>query len=229
MIVSVTALRQRPLDDRQLRLHALDDRDGVLAHRAPDVEHAPPACRRATPPRRPLERVLGVADVGHADRRAVLRRDDDVVELARWRRCGRACAAAARPCPARRCRRDLDVLGDDRVAHLRRSTARRSSASRCRRRCGSRARGRRRWSTSPTPLTVWIARVTCLSAISVSVRRLIASDETTTDITGSASGSTFVMTGGSSSGGTFLHRAADLLADVVGRVVDVALEHEPDA
>ena len=38
---------------------------------------------------------------------------------------------------------------------------------------------------------------------SVSVRRLIAFDETMSDITGSASGSTLVMTGGSSSGGTF--------------------------
>ena len=42
--------------------------------------------------------------------------------------------------------------------------------------------------TWPTPLTVWIARDTCLSAISVSVRRLIASDDTISDITGSASG-----------------------------------------
>ena len=47
------------------------------------------------------------------------------------------------------------------------------------------------------------ARFTCLSAISVSVRRLIESDETTTDITGSESGSTFVITGGRSCGGTF--------------------------
>ena len=43
----------------------------------------------------------------------------------------------------------------------------------------------------------------CLSAISVSVRRLIESEETITDITGSESGSTFVITGGSSCGGTF--------------------------
>ena len=43
----------------------------------------------------------------------------------------------------------------------------------------------------------------CLSAISVSVRRLIAFDETTIDITGSESGSTMVMTGGSTCGGTF--------------------------
>ena len=47
------------------------------------------------------------------------------------------------------------------------------------------------------------ARSACRSS-SVSVRRLIASDDTISDITGSASGSTFVMTGGSSSGGTFL-------------------------
>src|SRR4051794_458105 len=60
----------------------------------------------------------------------------------------------------------------------------------------------------PTPLTVWIERETCLSAISVSVRRLIASDDTISEITGSASGSTLVMTGGSSSGGTLLIPAA---------------------
>ena len=53
-------------------------------------------------------------------------------------------------------------------------------------------------------MTVWIDRDTCLSAISVSVRRLIASDDSSSDITGSASGSTFVITGGSSSGGTAL-------------------------
>ena len=58
--------------------------------------------------------------------------------------------------------------------------------------------------TSPTPLTVWMTRAICLSVSSVSVRRLIASDDTMSDITGSASGSTFVMTGGSSSGGMFL-------------------------
>ena len=33
----------------ELRAHAFDHRDRVLAHRAADVEHAPPACRRATP------------------------------------------------------------------------------------------------------------------------------------------------------------------------------------
>src|SRR3954466_3151028 len=60
----------------------------------------------------------------------------------------------------------------------------------------------------PTPLTVWMARETCLSAISVRVRRLIASDDTISEITGSASGSTLVMTGGSSSGGTILIAAA---------------------
>ncbi len=55
--------------------------------------------------------------------------------------------------------------------------------------------------TSPTPLTVWMTRAICLSVSSVRVRRLIASDETISDMTGSASGSTLVMTGGSSSGG----------------------------
>ena len=56
----------------------------------------------------------------------------------------------------------------------------------------------------PTPLIVWIEREICLSAISVRLRKLIASDDTISDITGSASGSTLVMTGGSSSGGTNL-------------------------
>ncbi len=46
-----------------------------------------------------------------------------------------------------------------------------------------------------------MTRAICLSVSSVSVRRLIESDETMSDITGSASGSTLVMTGGSSSGG----------------------------
>ena len=57
-------------------------------------------------------------------------------------------------------------------------------------------------------MTVWIARETCLSAISESVRRLIASDDTITDMTGAASGSTLVITGGRSSGGTLLIAAA---------------------
>ena len=58
--------------------------------------------------------------------------------------------------------------------------------------------------TSPTPLTVWMTRAICLSVSSVSVRRLIAFDDTMSDMTGSASGSTLVMTGGSSSAGMFL-------------------------
>src|SRR6266851_9585969 len=47
-----------------------------------------------------------------------------------------------------------------------------------------------------------MTRVICLSAISVNVRRLIASEDTTIDITGSESGSTFVITGGRTCGGT---------------------------
>ena len=82
--------------------------------------------------------------------------------------------------------------------------------------------------TWPTPLTVWIAREICLSAISVSVRRLIVSEDTISDITGSASGSTLVITGGSSSRRHALDRAGDLLAHVVDGVVEVALEHEAD-
>ena len=55
--------------------------------------------------------------------------------------------------------------------------------------------------TWPTPLTVWMARAICLSASSVSVLRLMPGDETMSESTGSASGSTLVMTGGSSAGG----------------------------
>ena len=58
-------------------------------------------------------------------------------------------------------------------------------------------------STSPTPLTVAIARLTCLSAISVSVRRLSVFDDSTIEKIGSESGSTCVMTGGSICGGTY--------------------------
>ncbi len=47
-------------------------------------------------------------------------------------------------------------------------------------------------------------------------------------MTGSASGSTFVMTGGSMLWRRVADRAGDLLADVVGGVVEVALEDEPD-
>ena len=49
-----------------------------------------------------------------------------------------------------------------------------------------------------------MTRAICLSVSSVSVRRLIAFDETISEMTGSASGSTLVMTGGSSSGGALL-------------------------
>ena len=73
-----------------------------------------------------------------------------------------------------------------------------------------------------------MARFTCLSAISVSVRRLIVSDDRTIDMIGSESGSTFWMTGGSTCGGRLRIAPDDLLADVVGGVVDVALEHEPE-
>jgi hypothetical protein len=56
--------------------------------------------------------------------------------------------------------------------------------------------------TSPTPFTDWMARAICLSASSVSDFRLMLRDEMMSDITGSASGSTLVMIGGRSSGGT---------------------------
>ena len=56
--------------------------------------------------------------------------------------------------------------------------------------------------TAPTPSTDSSARFTCLSAISVSVRRLALVLESMRLMIGSASGSCFWMTGGSISGGT---------------------------
>ena len=56
--------------------------------------------------------------------------------------------------------------------------------------------------TAPTPSTDSSARLTCLSAISVRARRLVLFPETTRLMIGSASGSCFWMTGGSTSGGT---------------------------
>ena len=47
MTVSVTDLGSVRCDRLQPRADAFDDRDRVLAHRAADVEHAPPACRRS--------------------------------------------------------------------------------------------------------------------------------------------------------------------------------------
>ena len=55
-------------------------------------------------------------------------------------------------------------------------------------------------STSPTPSTVSIPRRICLSAISVSARRLSGPESAKLRI-GSSSGSTFAITGGRSSGG----------------------------
>src|SRR5437867_4986343 len=58
--------------------------------------------------------------------------------------------------------------------------------------------------TSPTPSTPSRTRLTCLSAISVNVRRLIDDDESVMLMIGAESGSAFWMTGGSTWGGTFL-------------------------
>ena len=101
------------------RPHAFDHRHGVLAHRAPDVElHGRLV---AVPDRRgrPLEAVLRVADVGHPNRRAVHRRDDDVVEVLAGvdpaeRPEQQLAFALLDGAPG-----DLDVLRDDGVAHLR--------------------------------------------------------------------------------------------------------------
>ena len=113
------ARRQRFADRVQLPLHAFDDVDRVLAGGATDVElHR----GRAVQPdrlRRPREAVLGIADVRHFHRRAAHRRDDDVVELVG------GVNAAERPqqdfgfALLDRAARHLDVLALDRVAHLR--------------------------------------------------------------------------------------------------------------
>ena len=96
---------------------------------------------------------------------------------------------------------DLDVLGDEASRTCASDSPYEFSFSMSTTMWISRARPPARL-TSPTPLTVWITRAICLSVSSVSVRRLIALDDTISDITGSASGSTLVMTGGSSSGGS---------------------------
>ena len=111
--------RQRALNRLQPRADALDDRDGVLAHRAADVELDRRLVSEPHRRGRSLEAVLGITDVRHANRRAVLRRDDDVVEVVG------GVDAAERPqqelafALLYRTARDFDVLGDDRVAHLR--------------------------------------------------------------------------------------------------------------
>ncbi len=57
--------------------------------------------------------------------------------------------------------------------------------------------------TSPTPSTDSRIRLTRISAISVSVRRLIVFDDNTRLMIAAASGSAFWIIGGSTCGGTF--------------------------
>ena len=118
VIVTLTSLGSVLRTCSSLRLDALDDGDRVLAGGTPDVEHHR---RRAAQPDRlrgRSVRVFGVADVRHADRRAVHRRDDDVVELV-----GRV-DAAQRPQQELglalfdRAAGNLDVLATHRVADL---------------------------------------------------------------------------------------------------------------
>ena len=111
--------RQRPLDQIEPIANAFDDGDGVLAHRAPDVEHHRRRFAQPDRRRRSLEGVLGVADVGDANRRVVLRRDDDVVEVLRRIHASERAQQELSLALLDRATRDLDVLGDDRVAHLR--------------------------------------------------------------------------------------------------------------
>ena len=118
MTVTLTAAGSERSMVGELGADALDDRDRVLAHRAADVEHDGGRLAQPDGARRPLEGVLRVADVGDANRRAVPRRDDDVVEVP-----GRVDAAERAQQQLAlalldRAAGNLDVLGDDRVAHL---------------------------------------------------------------------------------------------------------------
>ncbi len=109
---------QRPSKPIQLGPDSLDDIDRVLAHGAADVENH---CGSAAHPGgrdRAFGSIFRVAEVGDADRRAVLGRDDDAVEV-----FGQV-DAAERPqqhLPLAlfdRSARHLDVLVDQRAAHL---------------------------------------------------------------------------------------------------------------
>ena len=137
--------RQRPLDRRELGADAFDDRDGVLAHRAADVEHHRRRVARARP-RSSAARSVSSAWPMSETRIGVpfLVATTMSLKSVGGVDAARACAAAAAPCPARPCRR-----GSRRSRRRARrapgsSTGRTSSASRCRRRCGFRGRGRRR-------------------------------------------------------------------------------------
>ncbi len=118
-IVSLHRLRQRALDRLQPRPDAFDDRDRVLAHRPPDVEQHGRLVAEPDRRGRTLDAVFGVADVRHPNRRAVLGGDDDVVEFLG------GVDAAHRPeqqlslALLDGAAGNLDVLRDHGVAHLR--------------------------------------------------------------------------------------------------------------
>ena len=120
---------------------------------------------------------------------------------------------------------DLDVLGDHRVAHLRDRQAvgvQLLDVDDDVDLAGAGA-GDGDW---PTPLTVWIARDTCLSAISVSVRRLIASDDDHQRDHRIGVGIDLGDHRRQQLRRNHLDRRGHFLADVVGGVVQVALEDE---
>ena len=73
--------------------------------------------------------------------------------------------------------------------------------------------------TSPTPLTVWMARAICLSLSSVSVRRLIASDDTMSDIT--------IPRDLLPSDGRFGSGPSKVRPEAMAALAEVALEDEP--
>ena len=147
-------------------------------------------------------------DVAQPDRRAARRWwRRRCSRTARSTRAGRACAASARRPPAGCSRRA------PRRSRTTMASRTRSTVSPC---AFSFSMSRMTWIsrawppemvTSPTPSTVATARRICLSAISVSARSGSEPDSAKLT-TGSASGSTFVMIGGSTSGGSSLSACA---------------------
>ncbi len=118
MTVSLTAAGSERWMVVELGAHALDHRDRVLAHRPADVEHHRGGLAEPDGARRPLEAVFRVPDVRDANRRAVPRRDDDVVEIRRRVDAAERAQQQLALALLDRAARDLDVLRHDRVAHL---------------------------------------------------------------------------------------------------------------
>ncbi len=118
MTVTLTDRGQRTLDDLELAANALDDRDRVLPHRPADVEHHGGGLAEPDGAPGPLKAVLRVPDVRDPDRRAVPRRDDDLVEIGRRVDAPERAQQQLALALLDRAARDLDVLRHDGVAHL---------------------------------------------------------------------------------------------------------------